>query len=116
MKRSLKYISLSLVAVLLLAAHVAVASFTGNTTGKKNKYSLRTLNKKTVKAYSLSSLKTSTFSFRGMQDFKLKTTEGSSIANHSAMRYGNGNTTFVFPYKLTVKGPGKFTTPKASLH
>ena len=98
--------------VTLLAMGIQVAyaafSFTGiaDEKTKSSKYSLKNLSALSHKGLSFSSLKSS-LQFKGSQLPK-DGQSGSEV--NSMLRYDNGNTTYIYPYKFKVKAP-KFKTP-----
>jgi hypothetical protein len=100
----------SFVALLAMGIQVAYAafSFTGiaDEKAKNNKYSLKNLSSLSHKGLSFSSLRLS-LQYKGTQASKEMTT-GSEL--NSLMRFDNGNTTYIYPYKFKVKAP-KFKTP-----
>ena len=104
----LSHIKVFAVAMLVLSVSIASAFFTGNTTSKSSKFSLKNLNK--LKAYSYASLRNYT---------NLKTTatlkfqrSGNTVTTTSLATFQHGNTTFVMPYQAKIKFT-KFVTPKA---
>lgn len=109
-KLKLNHIRIFVLAVFILATHLAIASFTGNNTDKRNKYSLKNLTNTKFKRYSggLSVSAINNYRFIGIQD---NSRTNNTVAS-SFMRYEKGNTTFVFPYKYQIKTP-KFATPQA---
>lgn len=98
--------------LILLAMGMQVAyaafSFTGITDEKtkNSKYSLKNLGSLSHKGLSFASLK-SNLQYKGSQPSK-DLTIGNEM--HSMLRYDNGNTTYIYPYKFKVKAP-KFKTP-----
>ena len=100
----------SFVALLAMGIQVAYAafSFTGiaDEKTKNSKYSLKNLSALSHKGLSFSSLKSS-LQFKGSQLPK-DIQSGSEV--NSMLRYDNGNTTYIYPYKFKVKAP-KFKTP-----
>jgi hypothetical protein len=100
----------SFVALLAMGIQVAYAafSFTGiaDEKTKSSKYSLKNLSTLAHKGLSFSSLKSS-LQFKGTQ--LSKDGQGNAEMN-SMLRYDNGNTTYIYPYKFKVKAP-KFKTP-----
>lgn len=106
-----KYIKqASIVALLAMGIQVAYAafSFTGiaDERNKSNKYSLKHLGSLSHKGLSFASLKSS-LQYKGAQATKESST---SFEVSSLLRYDNGNTTYIYPYKFKVKAP-KFKTP-----
>ncbi len=105
---------IAFLALLLLGMQVAYAalSFSGladEKTKANSKFSLRSLSSLSHKSLSLSSLKSS-LQYKGGQMYSLpkETTSGFEVS--SMLRYDNGNTTYIYPYKYKVKVP-KFKTP-----
>lgn len=99
--------------VLIFVVQVLYATniFSGGRNDKKSesKYSLKNLNKFSNKSLTLSSVK---------YTYKLKsgTLNNQSLSNtsySSSIQLTNGNTTFIYPYKMKVKVP-KFKTPASS--
>ena len=102
-----------MVVLLAMGIQVAYAAFslTGLTDdkNKNNKYSLKNLSSLSHKGLSFASLKSS-LQYKGAQMSK-ETQSSSEIS--SMLRFDNGNTTYVYPYKFKVKAP-KFKTPAPS--
>ncbi|HXL58085.1 MAG TPA: hypothetical protein VN958_17610 [Chitinophagaceae bacterium] len=95
-------------AILIFAVELAFGAFTGKTDDDKNKFSLKNLN--TInQVYSLSSLRTNTFHYMGSLDL-YQQNNGNRVQVQSMIRLERGNTTYVYPYKYTIKVP-KFKTP-----
>ncbi len=101
----------------------AAFSFTGITDEKtksnsnnNNKYSLKNLSAlSSHKNLSYASLKSS-MQFRGTQLMPASTTETTNGTEVSSMlKFDNGNTTYIYPYKFKVKVP-KFKTPTPPEH
>lgn len=102
------------VAILILAVQVLYATniFSGGRNDKKSesKYSLKNLSCFSNKSLTLSSAK---------YTYKLKSAalNNNSLLNSSnsssSIQLTNGNTTFIYPYKMKVKVP-KFKTPTSS--
>ena len=113
MKRSKLLLTLTLTFTLLVGVQLGYAAFTlsGITTekrGKQSKFTLKNLNLLNSKSLSYSSLK-STMQYKSIQTLGLS--KGSNNAEmNSMLRFDNGNSSFVFPYKFKVKVP-KFKTP-----
>jgi len=110
MRKGLKYSKYIAAALSVLIVQFVYGSFTGNSDGSKDKFSLRNLNTAN-KPYSLSSLRLNTYNYKGSVELSQKTTSG-QVQVSSIIRFEKGNTTYVYPYKYTVKSP-KFVTPKA---
>ena len=108
----------SIVALLAMGIQVAYAafSFTGiaDEKTKNNKYSLKNLSSLSHKGLSFASLKSSLqYKGTGMQSIGKESASGMEIS--SMMRYDNGNTAYIYPYKVKVKVP-KFKTPSPAQH
>ena len=115
--KSAQYIKkAAVIALLAMGIQVAYAafSFTGIADEKtKNKYSLKNLSALSHKGLSFSSMKSS-LQYKGSGTQSLaKETTGLEIS--SMLRYDNGNTTYIYPYKIKVKAP-KFKTPVPQQH
>jgi hypothetical protein len=108
MKNLFTYKKFIFATLLMTAMNLAYGAFTGNVDDHKNKFCLKNLNS-LGKIYSLSSLRTNTFRFTGSQDINQQNS-GGQVQVQSMIRMENGNTTYVYPYKYTVKVP-KFKTP-----
>ena len=104
------------VALLAMGIQVAYAalSFTGiaDEKLKTTKYSLKNFSSLSHKALSFSSLR-STLQYKGPQATSKEAGFGSEV--NSMLRYDNGNTTYIYPYKFKVKAP-KFKTPAPQPH
>lgn len=104
-------------AILTVAVQVAFAafSFTGlsDEKTKNSKYSLKNLNNLSHKGLTYTSLKTN-LQFKGTQTFQPKETNN-GLEVSSLLKYDNGNTTYIYPYKFKVKVP-KFKTPAPAHH
>jgi hypothetical protein len=102
---------LAVAAILLLGMEAAYASFSftgiADEKTKVSKYSLKNLSSLSHKGLSFSSLK-STLQFKGIQSTSKETINGTEV--NSMLRFDNGNTSYVYPYKFKVKAP-KFKTP-----
>jgi hypothetical protein len=102
---TVKYRKLAAVVVFISMAHMALAAFSGSADDRnKDKYSLKNLNKLS-KNYSLSSLRSSTFQYKGF--YQVDPVSGNQGSYLSLQR---GNITYVYPYKYKVKVP-RFVTP-----
>jgi hypothetical protein len=106
----------SIVALLVMGIQVAYAalSFTGiaDEKLKTTKFSLKNLSTFSHKSLSFSSLKSS-LQYKGLQSVSKENNSGSETS--SMLRFDNGNTSFVYPYKFKVKAP-KFKTPAPPQH
>ena len=104
---------IAIASLFILGAQLAIAAFTftGITEkkAKENTYSLKNLHLLSAKAVSYSSLKYSLHLKNGSQTMNQQSTK-SGIEVTSLLRYNNGNTSYVYPYKFKVKVP-KFKTP-----
>ncbi|TKK67004.1 hypothetical protein FC093_16025 [Ilyomonas limi] len=102
----MRYRKLIAVIVFISMAHMALAAFAGSADDRnKDKYSLKNLNKLS-KNYSLSSLRTSTFQFKGF--YQVEPNSGNPANSYLSLQ--RGNITYVYPYKYKVKVP-RFATP-----
>jgi len=101
-----KYRKLIAFLVCILMVHMALAAFSGSADDRnKDKYSLKNLNKLS-KNYSLSSLRTSTFQYKGF--YQVNQNSGNQTGSYLSLQ--RGNITYVYPYKYKVKVP-RFATP-----
>ena len=113
MNRSKIIFRLTLAVTLFIGVQLSHAAFTlsGISTekrGKQSKFTLKNLNLLNSKSLSYSSLR-STMQYKSIQTLGLS--KGSNNAEmNSMLRFDNGNSSFVFPYKFKVKVP-KFKTP-----
>ncbi len=109
---------LMMVALLVMGIQVAYAafSFTGlsDEKNKNNKFSLKNLSSLSHKSLSFASLKSS-LQYKGGQSFSTSKETASGMEINSMLRYDNGNTTYVYPYKFKIKAP-KFKTPSPVQH
>jgi len=110
MRKGFLYTKYLAAAILVLAVQVVYGSFTGNSDGSKDKFSLKNIST-LKKTYSLSTLRINTFRYKGSEDLLQQNTNG-QVQVTSMIRLERGNTTYVYPYKYTVKVP-RFVTPKA---
>jgi len=110
MKKCFSYNKVFLAMILILVAHLSYGAFTGKSDDHKNKFSLKNLNSLS-RTYSLSSLRTNTFLYKGSQDV-YQQNNGTQVQVQSMIRMERGNTTYVYPYKYIVKVP-RFKTPTA---
>ena len=103
---------IAIVALLMLGVQLAFAAFTftGITEkkAKDSKYTLKNAHNLSNKAVSYASLKYSLHLSNGSQTHSQSTKSGLEVT--SLLRYQNGNTSYVYPYKFKVKVP-KFKTP-----
>jgi hypothetical protein len=102
------------IAILVMGMQVVYAafSFTGLSGEKaKSKYSLRNLSALSHKGLSFSSLRSS-LQYKGMQQPVSTKETVSGLEISSTLRYDNGNTTYILPYKFKIK-TSKFKTPVA---
>ena len=109
---------LMMVALLVMGIQVAYAafSFTGlsDEKNKNNKFSLKNLSSLSHKSLSFASLKSS-LQYKGGQSLSTSKETDSGMEINSMLRYDNGNTTYVYPYKFKIKAP-KFKTPSPVQH
>lgn len=103
---------ITIAALLMLGVQLAFAAFTftGITEkrAKDSKYTLKNAHNLSTKAVSYASLKYSLHLSNGSQSVSQSTKSGLEVT--SLLRYQNGNTSYVYPYKFKVKVP-KFKTP-----
>ena len=116
MKRSKIVLTLTLAVTLLVGVQTAYAAFTlsGVTTdkrGKQSKFTLKNLNSLSSKSLSYSSLK-STMQYKSIQTLGLQLKGNDNPEMSSMLRFDNGNSSFVYPYKFKVKVP-KFKAPSS---
>ncbi len=112
MRLPIKYSTFLILTVLILTVDLVYGAFTGNNLRDNNKYSLKNLNT-TNTNYTLNPLRTGTFRYKGSVDLNQQNT-GNQIKVQSMIRLEKGNTTYIYPYKYTVKVP-KFKTPEAPI-
>ncbi len=108
MKKRFTYSKILFPAIFVFAVELAFGAFTGKADDHKNKFSLKNLTTMN-RVYSLSSLRTNTFNYIGSLDL-YQQNNGNQLQVQSMIRLERGNTTYVYPYKYTVKVP-KFKTP-----
>jgi hypothetical protein len=115
-KQNIQKIGFSIILVMAIQMAYAAFSFTGITDEhtKNSKYSLKNLNSFSRKGLTYSSMKSS-LQFKGTQLLSNKDNQSSSEMNYM-LRFENGNSTFVYPYKFKVRVPTKFKTPVAPHH
>jgi hypothetical protein len=115
-KQNIQKIGFSIILMMAIQMAYAAFSFTGITDEhtKNSKYSLKNLSSFSRKGLTYSTMKSS-LQFKGMQLLSNKDNQNSSELNYM-MRFENGNSTFVYPYKFKVKVPTKFKTPVAPHH
>ena len=113
MKLKLYIKKIAFVALLLMGIQVVYAafSFTGiaDEKSKSSKYSLKSLSSLSHKGLSFASLKSS-LQYRGTQSISYSNESVSGQQISSMLRYDNGNTSYIYPYKFTIK-VSKFKTP-----
>lgn len=94
--------------LLVQAVSASLTSSSSSSSSKKSvtsKYTLKNLRKYSNKSLSLNSVK---------YNLKIKSTEiATSQSGTNGIQFSNGNTTFIYPYKIKVKVP-KFKTPTPS--
>lgn len=115
-KQTIKKITISAIFVMAIQVVFAAFSFTGITDehSRNSKYSLKNLSSLSHKSLSYSAMK-SNLQFKGTQLLSATDPQNGSEIN-SMLRFDNGNTTYVYPYKFKVKVPTKFKTPVAPHH
>ncbi|MBU3743779.1 MAG: hypothetical protein FGM61_04420 [Sediminibacterium sp.] len=98
---------------LLLGIQITYAAFTltglTDEKSKNAKYSLSTLSNLSNKSLSFSALRFG-LPYQGMQNFTSSRPPGSLLESNSMLRFGLGNTTYVYSYYVKVKAL-KFKTP-----
>lgn len=119
MKRFKHILILTLAVTLFVGVQTGNAAFTlsGISTekkGKQSKYTLKNLTLLNSKSLSYSSLK-STMQYKSIQTLGLQLKGNNSSEMNSMLRFDNGNSSFVFPYKFKVKVP-KFKTPSPAVN
>jgi len=101
--------------MLIMSLHLAIAAFafTGivDDKAKNSKFTLRSLNNFSKKGLSLSAIK-SNLHYKGLTLTNNSLMQQNNDKN-SMLQYNNGNTTYIYPYKIKVKVP-KFKTPQES--
>ncbi|MBN9299267.1 MAG: hypothetical protein J0I41_19860 [Filimonas sp.] len=112
MSKNSTHIKLLTAILLICVTKASLAAFSGSTDEHKNKLSLKTLST-FAKNYSLSSFRTTNFTYKGSQSLGLQRDSSSMIQVNSVIQLEKGNTTYVFPYKYKIKVPTKFKTPTA---
>lgn len=110
------YISKTLfVAILVLCIQAVYAAFSltgiADEKARSSKYSLKNISNLSHKGLSFTSLK-SGLQYRGMQQPGLSRETVTGLEISSSLRYDNGNTTYIYPFKFKVKA-SKFKTPTA---
>ncbi len=109
---------LAVVALLAMGIQVAYAAFSfsglADEKNKNSKFSLKNLSSLSHKSLSFSSLKSS-LQYKGGQTFSIQKEASSGLEISSMLRYDNGNTSYVYPYKFKIKAP-KFKTPSPVQH
>jgi len=115
-KQTIQKIGISIMLVMAIQVVYAAFSFSGisDEHNRNSKYSLKNLNSISRKGLTYSAMKSS-LQFRGTQLLSNKDNQNSSEMNYM-LRFENGNSTFVYPYKFKVKVPTKFKTPVAPHH
>jgi hypothetical protein len=115
-KQAILKITVSALFVMAIQVAFAAFSFIGITEerAKNSKYSLKNLSSLSHKSLNYSSIKNS-LQFKGTQLMGSKDILNGSEMN-SMMRFDNGNTTYVYPYKFKLKVASKFKTPVAPHH
>lgn len=104
---------ITIASLLIVGVQMAFAAFTltGITEkkAKDSKYTLKNMHHLSAKAASYSSLKYSLY-LKSTAAITTQSTLTNGVEVSSVLRYDNGNTSFVYPYKFKVKVP-KFKTP-----
>lgn len=111
MKKRYTISKLLFATILILAVEIVFGAFSGRTDDDRDKFSLKNLNTTNRKVYSLSSLKINAFRYSGSLNLHQQSSDN-QLQVQSMIRMERGNTTYVYPYKYTVKVP-KFKTPVA---
>ncbi len=103
----------TIVALLVMGIQVVYAafSFTGiaDEKSKNSKYTLKSLSSLSHKGLSFASIKSS-LQYRGTQSITYSNGNVSGQQVNSMLRYDNGNTSYIYPYKFKIK-VSKFVTP-----
>jgi len=107
MKKGFTYHKIIAAFLLVLVGHI---SFGTGITEKSNRSTFTLKNMNNKKSFILTP-STSKYQFKGSQFLNTKKT-GNTVQVNSVIRYQNGNTTYVYPYKYKVKAP-LFKTPTA---
>ncbi|NDA61337.1 MAG: hypothetical protein EBX50_04770 [Chitinophagia bacterium] len=111
--KSLNPFSKVILVCLLLGVQITYAAFTltglTDEKSKNAKYSLRTLSNISNKSLSFSALRFG-LPYQGMQNYTTSKPTSSMLESNSMLRFGLGNTTYVYSYHVKVKAP-KFKTP-----
>lgn len=106
------------VALLAMGIQVAYAAFSftsiADEKSKNSKYSLKNLSSLSHKGLSFSSIK-SGLQYKGAQSMSSSKGTFSGVEVNSMLRFDNGNTTYIYPYKFKVKA-SKFKTPSPQQH
>ncbi len=115
-KQTIQKVTISALFIMAIQVAYAALSFTGlvDEKAKNSKYSLKNLSSLSHKSLTYSSMKAS-MQFRGTQLIGSKDQQNPSEIS-SMLRFDNGNTTYVYPYKFKVKVPTKFKTPVPMHH
>lgn len=101
---------ITIIALSVLMVNVLYASFTSTGRGDNkdnaavNKYSLKSLSKYTLKPLSLSTAR-----YTHKLSATVVSKEQFSFMNNT-IQLNNGNSSFIYPYKMKIKAP-KFKTP-----
>lgn len=111
--KSLNPFSKAILVFLLLGTQITYAAFTltglTDEKSKNAKYSLRTLSNLSNKSLSYSALRFG-LPYQGIKNYTSSRPPGSILESNSMLRFGLGNTTYVYAYHVKVKAP-KFKTP-----
>lgn len=115
-KHTIQKITISALFIMAIQVAFAAFSFTGlvDEKTKNSKYSLKNLSSLSHKSLTYSSMKAS-LQFRGTQLIGSKDQQNPTEIS-SMLRFDNGNTTYVYPYKFKLKVPTKFKAPSPMHH
>ena len=109
---NIQKIGFAILLVMGMQVAYAALTFTGLSDEKnkdKSKFLLKSLNSLSHKSLSFSSLKSS-LQYKGGQSFSTPKETVNGLEVSSILRYDNGNTTYIYPYKYKIKST-KFKTP-----
>jgi hypothetical protein len=108
MKKGLTYNKAIIVLLLVLVGHIC---FGTGITEKSNRSAFTLKGNSKNKSFTLSPSVTGNYHFKGSQFISIQK-QGNTVQVNTVIRYQNGNTTYVYPYKYKVKAP-LFKTPSA---
>ena len=107
-----------IIAIFVMGIKVTFGAFSitglSDEKNKNNKFSLRNLSSLSHKSLTFSSLKSS-LQFKGGLITSASKESVNGIEINSMLRYDNGNTAYIYPYKFKIKAP-KFKTPTPPVH